>query len=134
MRIRNAVFAVVVTVTACGPATPQDEARAFVLALAACIDGNRDAMTESFASRNALTTEQMDEMCDDVDQETLSEEARPLVEQAGRAALAEVLPTIMGAAMASALAGEEGIDQAVAAGAVDALVDAFTDAAASIQP
>ena len=119
---------VVVSAVACGLATPQEEARAFIVSLAECIDANREAMRESFASGEPATTEQMDAMCGDVDRDALSDEAAPLVEEAGRAAFAKALQTIMEAAMASAFAGGEGSDRAAVTGAVDALVDAFTDA------
>ena len=90
-------------------------------------------MAASFGNAEALATEQMDEMCDQVDRDALSEEALPLMEDAGKRAFGKAMPTIMGAAMASVFTGGE-LDDAAAIGAVDALVAALREAAEEIQP
>ena len=100
-----ALVAVTVATAACGAVTPEEEARTFLLALVDCMEENRDAMAASFGNAEALATEQMDEMCDQVDRDALSEEALPLMEDAGKRAFGKAMPTIMGAAMASAFTG-----------------------------
>ena len=143
MKVRIVVVSAVVAV-ACGPLSPQEEARAFLLDVVACLEDNRDELVEAFINsdesltvkqlaEDELPMEQVDELCDGLDSGALSEAAKPLVEEAGRAAFAKVLPALLGSALASAFAGGDGFDQAAANGMLDGLVEALRDEAEAIQ-
>lgn len=144
MKARIIVVSVAVAV-ACGPPSPQQEARAFLLDVASCVNDNRDELVAAFVdsveslnveqlAENELPMEQVDELCDGLDGGALSEAAIPLVEEAGSAAFARVLPALLGLAMASAFASGDGFDQAAATGGIlDDLVEALRDEAETVR-
>ena len=133
--MRRVLIAVVLALVACGE-TPEQEARQFLMGGIACMEENRELIIEFLGSKGLesppenVGLEQAGQWCDNLQFEDLSDEAQVQLEKVGEALVGEIMPSVMAAAVQSALG--EGVDESVAATLFDELTAALRRATQSL--
>ena len=119
--------------TACAPPTPAQEASEALAGLAECMRANRATFISS-AAGSTDASEFMAGACGDwTSDESLSPEARELIENRSKEVVGEAFKQLLAAAFASAFSddGSE-LDESVAEGVVDAIIAGLDQAGVDV--